>query len=68
MVLGPQGRLTWLTGVAIWAAFEILEILGGAGDIRNSTSTPKSCDEAYGDLGMYVNKVLSAWTEISIAT
>ena len=38
-----------------------------AGDIHSSTSTPKYCDEPYGDLGMSVNKVLSAWTEVSIA-
>ena len=43
-------------------------ILNEAGDICNSTSTSKYCDERYGDLGMYVNKVLSAWTEVSIAT
>ena len=34
----------------------------------NSTSTPNYRDEPYDDLGMYVNKVLSAWTEVSIAT
>ena len=58
----------WLPGVAIWADFDIFEILVGAGDIYSSTSTPKYCDEPYGDLGMYVNKVLSAWTEVSIPT
>ena len=59
-VLAPGGRFEQI--------FEIFEILGGAGDIYNSTSTPKYCDEPFGDLGMYVNKVLSAWTEVSIAT
>ena len=43
-------------------------ILVGAGDINNSTGTPKYCDERYDDLGMGVNEVLSAWTEVSIAT
>ena len=51
-------------GVAIWADFEIFKILGGAGDIHNSTSTPNYCDEPYGDLGMYVNKLRSTWTEV----
>jgi len=37
-------------------------------DICNSTSTPNYCDEPYCDLGMYVNKVLSAWTEVSMTT
>ena len=58
----------WLPGVTIWADFEIFKILGGTGDMYNSTSTPNYCDEPYVDLGMYVNKVLSAWTEVSIAT
>ena len=44
--------------------FEIFEILGGAGDIHNSTSMHYYCDGPYGDLGIYVNKVLSAWTEV----
>ena len=53
----------WLPGVSrSGQIFELFEILGGAGDIYNSSSTPKYCDEPYGDLGMYVNKVLSAWT------
>ena len=56
-------------GVAIWADFEIFdEVLGGAGDINSSTSKSDYCDEPYGDLGMDVNKVLSAWTEVSIPT
>ena len=38
--------------------FEIFEILGGAGDIHNSTS------EAYGGLGNYVKKDPSARTEV----
>ena len=65
-----QGRLLllWVPGVAIWADFEIFKILGGAGDIHNSTRTSNYCDEPYGDLGMYVKKLLSAWTEVSIAT
>ena len=48
--------------------FEFLVILVGAGDINSSTSKPKYCDEPYADLGMDVNKVLSAWTEVSIPT
>ena len=43
-------------------------ILVGVVDINNSTSTPKHCDEPYGDLDMYAKKVLSAWAEVSIAT
>ena len=48
--------------------FEISEILGGAGDIYNWTSIPKYCDGPFSDLGIYVNKVRSAWAEVSIAT
>ena len=44
------------------------EVQGGAGDIKNSTSMTNYCDEPYGDLGIYVNKDPSAWTEVSIAT
>ena len=39
------------------------EVQGGAGDIKNSTSMTNYCDEPYGDLGICVNKVLSAWTQ-----
>ena len=42
------------------AHFNIFQMLGGAGDINNSTSTPNYCDAPYGDLDVYVNKVLSA--------
>ena len=52
----------------IWADFEIFEILGGAGDIYNSISMSNYCDRPYIHLGRDVNKVLSAWTEVSIAT
>ena len=38
--------------------------MGGAGDIHNSISMTNCCDEAYGDLVVYVNKVLSAWAEV----
>ena len=48
--------------------FEILKILRGADDIHNSRSMPNYCDEPYGDLGMYVDKMFIAWTEVSIAT
>ena len=60
-MLGPQGRLLWLPGVAIWTIFEFL---GEAGDVNNSTSMPNHQDEPYRDLGLCVNKVLSAWTEV----
>ena len=53
-----------LPGVAIWADFEIFEILGEACDIYNSISMPNYCDGPYIYLGLYVNKVLSAWTEV----
>ena len=49
---------------SFWADFVIFEIQGGAGDVYNSISTPYCRDEAYGDLAVYVNKVLSAWTEV----
>ena len=49
---------------SFWADFEIFEILGGAGDIYNSISMPNYCDGPYIRLGVYVNKVLSAWTEV----
>ena len=35
-----------------------------AGDINNSTSMPNYRDGPYRGLGIYVNKVLSAWTEV----
>ena len=44
--------------------FEIFEILGGAGDINDSISMTNYCDEPYIQLGLYANKVLSAWTEV----
>ena len=55
--MGPGGRL--------WEDFHDS---GRAGNINSSTSTPNYCDEPYGVLGMYVNKVRSLWTEVSIAT
>ena len=60
-MLGPQGRLLWLPGVAIWTIFEFL---GEAGDINNTTSMHNYQNGPYGDLGTYVNKVLSTWTEV----
>ncbi len=48
----------------VWQNFEIFEILGGAGDIHNSTSIPNYCNEPCNDLGIYVNKVHSAWAEV----
>jgi len=50
------------------ADFNIFEILGEAGDINNSTSMPNYRDGPYGDLGVCVNKVHSAWTEVWTAT
>ena len=44
------------------------EMLGKAGDICNSISTPNYSDEPYSDLSICVNKVLSAWTEVWTAT
>ena len=40
------------------------EILSRAGDIYNSTSMPNYCDGPYIHLGVYVNEVPSAWTEV----
>jgi len=40
------------------------EILGGVGDINNSTSMSNYRDGPYRDLGMCVNKILSAWTKV----
>ena len=54
-VLAPGGRSEHI--------FEIFEILGGAGDIYNSIRMPICCDGPYIHLGLYVGKVLSAWTE-----
>ena len=68
LVVIAQGRLFWLPGVAIWADFEIFQILRGADDRNKSTSMPNYCDEPNRDLGTYINKVRSAWTEVSIAT
>ena len=53
---GPRG--------SFWADFDIFEILGDAGDINKSTSMLNYRNGLHGDLGMYVNKVLSAWTEV----
>ena len=53
---------------SIWADFEIFEIMGGAGDIYNSISMTNYWDEPYSDLGICVNTVLSAWTEVWTAT
>ena len=41
--------------------FEFVEILVEDGDIYNSTSMPTYCDEPYSNLGIYINKVYSAW-------
>ena len=60
----PNGVYYGSRGVAIWADFELFEIVGGAGDINISISMPNYCDEPYGDLVMYITKVLSAWTEV----
>ena len=43
-------------------------ILGGVGDINNSISLLNYCDGPYSDLGVYVKKILSAWTEVWIGT
>ena len=48
--------------------FAIFEILGGAGDIKNSMCMYNYCAEAYIYLGIYVTKLLSAWTEVWIST
>ena len=39
-----------------------------AGDINNSTSIPNYRDGPYRDLGIYVNEVLSAWSEVWTGT
>ena len=59
--LNGQGFGIW---GSIWADFVIFEIMGGAGDIYNSTSIPNYCDGPYIHLGVYVNEVPSAWTEV----
>ena len=64
LVVIDQGRLLWLPRVAIWADFNIFQILSKAGDINNSISMPNYCDEPYGDLAICVSKVRSAWTEV----
>ena len=59
----------WFPGVVLGRfIFEIFEILGGAGDINNSTSMTNYCNGPHGDLGVYVDKVLSAWTEVWTGT
>ena len=55
-VLAPGGRSGQI--------FEIFELLGGVGDIHTSISMTHYCDEPYIQLGLYANKVLSAWTEV----
>ena len=55
-VLVPGGRSGQI--------FEIFELLGGVGDIHTSISMTHYCDEPYIQLGLYANKVLSAWTEV----
>ena len=51
--------------VAIWTIFEIL---GGAGDINNSTSKANYCNGPYIRLRPCANKVSSAWTEVWTGT
>ena len=58
--MAPEGRSGQI--------FEIFEILGGAGDINNSTSMPNYCDGPFSNLLPYVSKVLSAWTEVQTGT
>ena len=52
-IVAPEGRSEQI--------FEVFEILGGASDIHNSTSMPNYCDEPYRDVGVYTNKLSSAW-------
>ena len=53
-----------LPGVAIWTDFEFFQNLVKAGDIYHSTTIPDYCDGPYIHLGVYVNEVPSAWTEV----
>ncbi len=55
-IVAPEGRSGQI--------FEVFEILGGASDTHNSTSMPNCQDGPYGDLGVYVNEIISAWTEV----
>ena len=62
----PRARF-WLSGVAIWADFEIFEILGGAGDIYNSISMPNYCDGSHIHVGVYTIKDTSALTDVLVS-
>jgi len=44
--------------------FEIFEILGRAGDINISIGTSNYQNGPYHDIGIYVSKDASAWTEV----
>ena len=71
LALGPRFGLVLVAQVkgfgcrgSFWADFRVFEVLGGAGDINNSISMPNYCNGPYIHLLLYVNKVLSAWTEV----
>ena len=63
LVLGPQVE-GFASRRSFWADFAIFEILGGAGDINNSTSMANYCNGPYIRLLPCANKVFSAWTEV----
>ena len=66
----PSRERFWLPGVVLGRFSRLLEIVGGAGVIKNSISMYNYmyCDEPYIHLGIYGNKLLSAWTEVWIGT
>ena len=76
LALGPRFGMVLVAQVKGFASrrsrsgqiFEIFGILGGAGDINNSTRKHNYRDGPYSYLGMYIKKVLSAWTEVWTAS
>ena len=59
LVLGPQGKVLWLPGVAIWAIFEFL---GGLVIYSSYQVKAITCLKSSLFVGTYPHRVFSAWT------
>ena len=59
--LGPQGRLLRLPGVTIWAFFDFLGglVIYSSYQVESTTYLKSNLQ-----LGIYAEKVFSAWTEV----
>jgi hypothetical protein len=61
LVLGIQGKVLWLPGVAVWAIFEFL---GGRVTYSSYQVKPTTRIFLYRHLWVYIKKDSSAWTEV----